>query len=61
MQIRDNVVTFGSSINVKHALLVGGLGMFEQMKTVRSRPHIVIGTPGRLYGALEGVSEKVVF
>eukprot|EP00667_Euglena_gracilis_P011067 EG_transcript_11281 len=60
-QIRDNVVTFGSSINVKHALLVGGLGMFEQMKTVRSRPHIVIGTPGRLYGALEGPDSELVF
>ncbi|CAA7394295.1 unnamed protein product [Spirodela intermedia] len=38
----------GSSLEVKCAVVVGGMDMLTQAKTLMQRPHIVIATPGRI-------------
>ncbi|XP_078437125.1 RNA helicase 36 [Wolffia australiana] len=38
----------GSSLEVKCAVVVGGLDMITQAKALMQRPHVVIATPGRM-------------
>ncbi|KAJ0974883.1 hypothetical protein J5N97_016848 [Dioscorea zingiberensis] len=48
IQIKDQFEALGSGIGVTCAVLVGGIDMMDQTIALGKRPHIVVGTPGRL-------------
>ncbi|KAK9291205.1 hypothetical protein L1049_009393 [Liquidambar formosana] len=48
IQIAEQFEALGSGIGVKCAVLVGGVDMMQQTIALAKRPHIVVGTPGRL-------------
>ncbi|GLI59076.1 hypothetical protein VaNZ11_000909 [Volvox africanus] len=48
IQIADQVEAIGSGIGVKCAVLVGGIDMMAQAIALAKRPHILVGTPGRV-------------
>ena len=53
VQIADAFKALGSLINVRCAVLVGGLDMVSQQIELGKKPHIVVATPGRLLDHLE--------
>jgi len=55
LQIKEHFEAFGSRIGLRTALLVGGENSkFEQQKILQVlKPHIVIGTPGRISDHLQ--------
>ena len=59
MQIHQQIAIFGQSMNLRQALLVGGVNYLTQFNQLENYPHIVVGTPGRLAEML-GKSEKFV-
>jgi ATP-dependent RNA helicase DDX47/RRP3 len=52
-QISQQVDALGSIINVKCAVLVGGMDMVAQAIALGKKPHIIVATPGRLLDHLE--------
>ncbi|CAB0014954.1 unnamed protein product [Nesidiocoris tenuis] len=49
IQIRDHIYAAVKYTPVKVAVIVGGMSIDKQQRLLRKRPHIVIGTPGRLW------------
>ena len=47
-QIAEQFRALGASMNVRVAVVVGGVDMMHQALELAERPHVVIGTPGRL-------------
>lgn len=47
-QISQAFEALGSLINVRCAVLVGGMDMISQSIALGKKPHIVVATPGRL-------------
>ncbi|CAD8167872.1 unnamed protein product [Paramecium pentaurelia] len=47
VQIAEQIQIFGASVNLRLALLIGGLSSSKQVKQLGQIPHIIIGTPGR--------------
>jgi ATP-dependent RNA helicase DDX49/DBP8 len=43
----------GSSLNLRTAVVVGGMDMIAQALELASRPHVIIATPGRLVDLLK--------
>ncbi len=52
-QIEGQAVLFGASRGVRTALLIGGVSVGPQANALRSRPQLLIATPGRLIDHLE--------
>ncbi|KAF2725103.1 DEAD-domain-containing protein [Polychaeton citri CBS 116435] len=52
-QISQQFEALGSLINVKCAVLVGGMDMVPQSIALGKKPHIIVATPGRLLDHLE--------
>ncbi|KAF2021543.1 ATP-dependent rRNA helicase RRP3 [Aaosphaeria arxii CBS 175.79] len=52
-QISEQVEALGSVINVKCALLLGGMDMIPQAIALSKKPHVIVATPGRLLDHLE--------
>ena len=52
-QIGEQFEALGSVIGVKCAVAVGGVDMMAQAIMLAKRPHIVVGTPGRLVDHLQ--------
>lgn len=48
MQIQQQMSIFGQGINLRQALLVGGVNYNRQIDELEKYPHIVVGTPGRI-------------
>ena len=48
IQISEQFEALGSGIGVRCAVLVGGIDMMAQAISLAKRPHIVVGTPGRV-------------
>lgn len=53
IQISEQFEALGASIGIKTAVIVGGVDMMSQAIALSKRPHIIIGTPGRLVDHLE--------
>ncbi len=53
VQIADQCEALGASIGVRCAVVVGGIDMISQAIALAKRPHIIVGTPGRLLDHLE--------
>lgn len=47
-QIAETVEALGSAVGVRTAVLVGGMDMTKQTIALSRRPHVVVGTPGRV-------------
>ncbi|XP_022717562.1 DEAD-box ATP-dependent RNA helicase 10-like isoform X3 [Durio zibethinus] len=48
IQIVEQFEALGSGISLKCAVLVGGVDLIQQQIAIGKRPHIIVGTPGRL-------------
>jgi ATP-dependent RNA helicase DDX49/DBP8 len=46
----------GSPLNVRTAVVVGGMDMVAQALELGARPHVVVATPGRLVDHLKSSS-----
>jgi len=63
VQISEHLQALGAGIGLRTAVLVGGLDMVSQAAALAKKPHIVIGTPGRVADHLantKGFSLKTV-
>lgn len=47
-QIYDQFLIIGKNLNVKLALIVGGISYEKQIKVISKKPNILIATPGRI-------------
>lgn len=54
LQVNESLRKVGGSIGLRTAILIGGESVGRQIKTLKAKPHIIIGTPGRLIDLLEG-------
>lgn len=52
-QIKVEFEALGANTKLKYALLIGGSSMGYQLRDLRNRPQIVIGTPGRIKDHLQ--------
>lgn len=53
IQIAETVEALGADIGVRCAVVVGGVDMVAQAIALSKRPHVIVGTPGRLVDHLE--------
>ncbi len=53
LQVNETFKKIGTSIGLKTAVLIGGESMHRQLRMLQDKPHIIIGTPGRLIDHLE--------
>ncbi len=53
LQVNESLSHLGKSLGLKTAILIGGENIRKQIQQLRVRPHIIIGTPGRLIDHLE--------
>lgn len=52
-QIDEEFRTFNKGLNLYSTVVVGGMNIDRQIRDLRRRPHIIIGTPGRLKDLLQ--------
>lgn len=52
-QLAEQFKALGSCLNLRCSVIVGGMDMLTQTRSLVSRPHIVITTPGRIKVLLE--------
>lgn len=52
-QAQETLRRVGRQFNVKSALLIGGASMGRQIEDLRRRPHVIVGTPGRINDHLQ--------
>ena len=52
-QISDQFAVLGSSLNLRTAVVVGGMDMIAQAIELSNRPHVVVATPGRIVDHLK--------
>ncbi len=48
-----------NTMNIKSAVLIGGESMQKQLRQLRKRPRLIIGTPGRLNDQLKKKKSKI--
>lgn len=48
LQVHSVISDLGSEIGLRTSLLIGGVDLLAQGKSLASRPHFIIGTPGRI-------------
>eukprot|EP00271_Cylindrocystis_brebissonii_P010197 TRINITY_DN26313_c0_g1_i1.p1 TRINITY_DN26313_c0_g1~~TRINITY_DN26313_c0_g1_i1.p1 ORF type:complete len:639 (-),score=108.97 TRINITY_DN26313_c0_g1_i1:613-2529(-) len=48
MQIAEQFRALGSGMNLRDAVVIGGVEMTAQAQRLAARPHVVVATPGRL-------------
>eukprot|EP01062_Namystynia_karyoxenos_P063786 TRINITY_DN56583_c0_g1_i1.p1 TRINITY_DN56583_c0_g1~~TRINITY_DN56583_c0_g1_i1.p1 ORF type:complete len:502 (+),score=225.64 TRINITY_DN56583_c0_g1_i1:102-1508(+) len=53
IQVRDDFERLGRSVGLRLAVLIGGVSMVEQAIQLSKRPHVIVGTPGRVKDHLE--------
>ena len=52
-QIAETFEALGASLGLKTAVLVGGVDMMAQAIALARKPHVIVGTPGRVVDHLE--------
>ena len=53
VQVAEHIEALGATIGVKCATVVGGVPAMQQAIALAKRPHVVVGTPGRIVYHLE--------
>jgi len=56
-QIAERVVVYGRFLNVRHAVIYGGVNQRRQEIALRAAPELVVATPGRL---LDLIGQRIV-
>ena len=59
IQIAEQFEALGRDIGVRCAVLVGGIDMMAQAIAIGKRPHIIVGTPGRVVDHLSNTKVSV--
>jgi len=49
LQIAEQISFFGSNNNIRCASVIGGQDYIEQKRMIEEIPHIIVGTPGRMF------------
>ena len=57
-QISEQFVVLGSPLNIRTAVIVGGMDMMTQAIELNNRPHVVVATPGRIVDHLRSSSAE---
>ncbi|KAG9076803.1 putative RNA helicase, partial [Ceratobasidium sp. UAMH 11750] len=57
-QISEQFVVLGGPLNLRTAVVVGGMDMMEQALELGRRPHVVVATPGRLVDHMNSSGEE---
>ena len=52
-QISDQFAALGGSLNIRTAVIVGGMDMISQAIELNNRPHVIVATPGRIVDHLK--------
>lgn len=60
-QIADQLKALGEPVRARVEVVVGGQPGLQQQNALRARPHIVVGTPGRIAELLEGQDVRRCF
>ena len=60
-QLAEQFRALGSAIHLRCSVIVGGMDMLTQTKSLISRPHVVIATPGRIKVLLDNCDIPPVF
>jgi len=55
-QISEQFAVLGAPLNIRTAVIVGGLDMMAQALELKNRPHVVVATPGRIVDHLRSSS-----
>lgn len=53
-QIGEQFLALGSPIRVRCEIAVGGVDMLKQAIAIKQRPHVLVGTPGRIAAHITG-------
>ena len=53
IQVDEEIKKIGRAVGLRSAVLIGGASMYAQIQAVKRRPHVLIGTPGRIIDHLE--------
>lgn len=61
IQIAEQFEALGSGVGVKCAVLVGGIDMMAQAIALGKRPHVIVGTPGRVVDHLSNTKVPFCF
>ncbi len=59
--ISEQFEALGSAIGLSSAVIVGGVDMVTQAIALSRKPHIVVGTPGRIVDHLENTKVRFIF
>ncbi|KAI0065930.1 DEAD-domain-containing protein [Artomyces pyxidatus] len=57
-QISEQFAVLGAPLNVRTAVIVGGMDMMAQALELNNRPHVVVATPGRIVDHLRSSSAE---
>ncbi|KAK9469383.1 P-loop containing nucleoside triphosphate hydrolase protein [Lipomyces arxii] len=60
LQISEQFAALGASMNLRQAVVVGGLDMVNQALALQARPHVVVATPGRLADHIRSSGEEAI-
>lgn len=60
-QLAEQFRALGSAVHLRCSVIVGGMDMLTQMKSLLARPHVVIATPGRIKVLLENSEIPPIF
>ncbi|KAJ8100118.1 P-loop containing nucleoside triphosphate hydrolase protein [Lipomyces tetrasporus] len=60
LQISEQFAALGASMNLKQAVIVGGMDMVTQGLALQKRPHVVVATPGRLADHISSSGEEAI-
>lgn len=55
-QISEQFAVLGAPLNLRAAVVVGGIDMMAQALELGNRPHVVVATPGRIVDLLKSTS-----
>ena len=59
LQVGETLQKTGQPFGIKTAVLIGGASMYNQLKSLRKNPRIIIATPGRLIDHIKRRSVKL--
>ncbi|MBT5807971.1 DEAD/DEAH box helicase [Candidatus Uhrbacteria bacterium] len=48
LQVEETMHKLGSAFGLRSVAIIGGVPVFRQVKALRSKPHVIVATPGRL-------------
>ncbi len=53
LQVDENLKTIGKKLGLRTSVLIGGEPIGLQLRSLKSKPHILIATPGRLFDHIQ--------